>query len=68
MKAYAILQKVTNYDVDEDFSNAWVEGVCFDKDKARAKMHECADDIEKSVLMRTLIAMTLKLISELKLL
>ena len=48
MKAYAILQKVTNYDVDEDFSNAWVESVCFDKDKARAKMHECADDIEKS--------------------
>lgn len=48
MKAYAILQKVTNYDIDEDFSNAWVEGVFFDKDKARAKMRECADDIEKS--------------------
>lgn len=48
MKAYAILQKVTNYDVDEDFSNAWVEGVFFDKDKARAKMHECADDLEKN--------------------
>ena len=48
MKAYAILQKVTNYDVDEDFSNAWVEGVFFDKDKARTKMHECADDLERS--------------------
>ena len=47
MKAYAILQKVTNYDIDEDFSNAWVEGVFFDKDKARARMHECAEDIEK---------------------
>ena len=47
MKAYAILQKVTNYDVDEDFSNAWVEGVFFDKDKARARMHECANDLEK---------------------
>ena len=48
MKAYAILQKVTNYDVDEDFSNAWVEGVFFDKAKARVKMHECANDIERS--------------------
>ena len=47
MKAYAILQKVTNYDVDEDFSNAWVDSVFFDKDKARARMHECADEIEK---------------------
>ena len=47
MKAYAILQKVTNYDIDEDFSNAWVEGVFFDKDKARARMQECANDIEK---------------------
>lgn len=48
MKAYAILQKVTNYDIDEDFSNAWVDSVFFDKDKARAKMHECADEIEKN--------------------
>lgn len=47
MKAYAILQKVTNYDIDEDFSNAWVEGVFFDKSKARVKMHECANDLEK---------------------
>ena len=47
MKAYAILQKVTNYDIDEDFSNAWVDSVFFDKDKARARMHECADEIEK---------------------
>ena len=47
MKAYAILQKVTNYDIDEDFSNAWVEGVFFDKDQAKVKMHECATDIEK---------------------
>ena len=47
MKAYAVLQKVTNYDIDEDFSNAWVDSVFFDKDKARARMHECADEIEK---------------------
>lgn len=47
MKAYAVLQKVTNYDIDEDFSNAWVEGVFLDKDKARSRMHECADEIEK---------------------
>lgn len=47
MKAYAILQKVTNYDIDEDFSNAWVDSVFFDKDKARARMHECANEIEK---------------------
>ena len=47
MKAYAILHKVTNYDIDEDFSNAWVDSVFFDKDKARARMHECADEIEK---------------------
>jgi hypothetical protein len=46
MKAYAVLQKVTNYDIDEDFSNAWVDSVFFDKDKARARMHECADEIE----------------------
>ena len=47
MKAYAILQKVNNYDIDEDFSNAWVDSVFFDKDKARARMHECAADLEK---------------------
>ncbi len=47
MKAYAILQKVTNYDIDEDFSNAWVDSVFFDQKKARARMHECADEIEK---------------------
>ena len=46
MKGYAILHKVTNYDIDEDFSNAWVDSVFFDKDKARARMHECAESIE----------------------
>ena len=47
MKAYAILQKVTNYDIDEDFSNAWVDSVFFDKDKAIARMHECTEEIER---------------------
>ena len=47
MKAFAILQKVTNYDIDEDFSNAWVDSVFFDKEKARVRMRECATDIEK---------------------
>ena len=46
MKAYAILHKVDNYDIDEDFSNAWVDSVFFDKDKARARMHECAESLE----------------------
>jgi hypothetical protein len=46
MKAYAILQKVNNYDIDEDFSNAWVDSVFFDKDRARARMHECAENLE----------------------
>jgi hypothetical protein len=46
MKAYAILQKVTNYDIDEDFSNAWVDSVFFDQKQARARMHECAENLE----------------------